>query len=172
MLGVDEVENPEDQLQISPRDWGSLVHQALEDFIAEVLARHPGDRAEAAPTLVGVRSGPDGRDRRERVCDHYESHGLTGRPVFWQRDKKRIIADLERFLQAGQRAPRRHRHLARSSRAGVRFSSIRSSARSRCIFPTGEASTSGVLQTGSTSAPTPPSTSSITRRASLMSIRS
>jgi ATP-dependent helicase/DNAse subunit B len=36
----------------------------------------------------------------EGVCDYYETHGLTGRPVFWQHDNKRIIADLERFLQA------------------------------------------------------------------------
>ena len=33
VLRVEEVENPEDELQITPRDKGSLVHQALEDFI-------------------------------------------------------------------------------------------------------------------------------------------
>ena len=98
VLRVDEVESPEDQLQISPRDWGSLIHQALEDFITEVLARHSEDG------LRPPRPWSD-TDRAlmaeigERVCDHYESHGLTGRPVFWQRDKKHVVADLERFLK-------------------------------------------------------------------------
>jgi hypothetical protein len=98
VLRVDEVESPEDQLQISPRDWGSLIHQALEDFITEILTRHPGD--ELRPPRPWSES-----DRAlmaeigERVCNHYESHGLTGRPVFWLRDRKRIIADLERFLK-------------------------------------------------------------------------
>src|SRR5665213_1461303 len=36
----------------------------------------------------------------EGICDRYESHGQTGRAVFWKRDKKRILADLERFLRA------------------------------------------------------------------------
>ncbi len=36
----------------------------------------------------------------EAVCADYEAHGLTGRAVLWRRDKKRIIADLERFLRA------------------------------------------------------------------------
>ena len=44
VLGVDEVENPEDELQITPRDKGSLVHQALEDFIGEVLGRPTADQ--------------------------------------------------------------------------------------------------------------------------------
>ncbi len=98
VLRVDEVESPEDQLQITPRDWGSLIHQALEEFIKEVLARHPVD--ELRPPRPWSES-----DRAlmaeigERVCNHYEAHGLTGRPVFWQHDRKLIIADLERFLK-------------------------------------------------------------------------
>ncbi len=98
VLRVDEVESPEDQLQISPRDWGTLIHQALEEFIREILARHPVD--DLRPPRPWSQS-----DRAlmaeiaERVCNHFESHGLTGRPVFWQHDKKLIVADLERFLK-------------------------------------------------------------------------
>ena len=32
--------------------------------------------------------------------DEDEAHGQTGRAVFWKRDKKRILADLDRFLRA------------------------------------------------------------------------
>jgi ATP-dependent helicase/nuclease subunit B len=99
VLGVDEVENPEDLLHISPRDWGSLVHDALELFMAEVLARPEAEQPAAAEPW----SATD-RDRMVAIGTlvgaRYESRGLTGRPVFWKRDQKRIIADLLRFLQA------------------------------------------------------------------------
>jgi ATP-dependent helicase/nuclease subunit B len=36
----------------------------------------------------------------EQVCDDYERKGLTGRPIFWHQDRRRIIADLLRFLEA------------------------------------------------------------------------
>jgi hypothetical protein len=99
VLGVDEVENPEDELQITPRDKGSLVHQALEDFIGAVLARPEPDRpgphekwsASDRALMVGI---------GEKVCADYERRGLTGRPIFWQQDRRRIIADLLHFLEA------------------------------------------------------------------------
>jgi hypothetical protein len=99
IFGVEEVENPEDRLQISPLDLGSLIHEVLETFIDEVLARPPAK--QPAPIEPWTESD---RARMvaiaEAVCDRYEEHGLTGRPIFWQRDKRRIIADLERFLRA------------------------------------------------------------------------
>ncbi len=99
ILRVDEVENPEDQIEISPRDWGSLVHEALEVFITEVLARPPGEQ----PASTEPWSAAD-RDRLmeigEEIGARFEAHGQTGRAVFWKRDKKRIRADLDRFLRA------------------------------------------------------------------------
>jgi len=99
LLRVEEVENPEDQLQISPRDWGSLVHESLEKFIVEVLARPAADQ----PAPTDPWSAAD-RDRLmaigEEIAAGYETHGHTGRAVFWKRDKKRILADLDRFLHA------------------------------------------------------------------------
>src|SRR5205085_1718843 len=44
VLGVEPVENPEEQLRISAIDRGELVHRALEGFILEVLDRPPGDQ--------------------------------------------------------------------------------------------------------------------------------
>ncbi len=99
VLQVEEVENPEDELQITPRDKGSLVHQALEEFILEVLARPEPDRPGPHE-----RWSPSDRARMVsiggRVCDDYEQRGLTGRPIFWQQDRRRIIADLLHFLDA------------------------------------------------------------------------
>jgi RecB family exonuclease len=99
ILSVEEVDNPEDELQITPRDKGTLVHQALEDFIGGVLARPEADRP-------GPHEPWTASDRAlmasigERVCDDYERRGLTGRPIFWHQDRRRIIADLLRFLEA------------------------------------------------------------------------
>lgn len=97
VLGIEEVENPEEELTITPRNRGSLVHQVLEDFFGEVLGRPPEDQ----PTP----SDPWSKDDRERMiaiaerrCAEFESHGLTGRRVFWHRDRRRIIEDLLRVL--------------------------------------------------------------------------
>ena len=113
LLGVEEVENPEDQLQISPRDRGSLVHEVLERFIAEVLARPPAarpgpqDRWSASDRSRLVELG-------EEVCAAYEARGLTGRALFWERERRHIIADLEHFLRAddAHRAAERTRPIA------------------------------------------------------------
>jgi ATP-dependent helicase/nuclease subunit B len=99
VLRVDEIANPEARLEISRMDWGSLVHKVLERFIDEVLARprveqpspdeewSPGDRARLAE--IGA-----------ALCDDYQAHGLTGRAIFWRRDRKRILTDLQRVLTA------------------------------------------------------------------------
>ncbi|HEV3370689.1 MAG TPA: PD-(D/E)XK nuclease family protein, partial [Acidimicrobiales bacterium] len=98
VLGVDEVENPEDELRITPRDKGSLVHQALEDFIGEVLSRPSADQPGPSEPW-----SPSDRARMVEICERvsaeYEDRGLTGRPIFWRQDKKRILADLLRFLE-------------------------------------------------------------------------
>ena len=74
VLAVQEVENPEDELQITPRDKGSLVHQALEDFIRRGPGA-PGARAtRPARTVVGARPGPHGR-RSPRGCAPTTSDG-------------------------------------------------------------------------------------------------
>jgi ATP-dependent helicase/nuclease subunit B len=97
ILQVHTVENPEDELRITPLARGNLMHQALEEFTQQVL-----DRTQAE------QPGPDDpwsasdRDRMmaigERLCDSYEHQGLTGRPIFWRRDRRAILADLQQFL--------------------------------------------------------------------------
>ena len=97
VLGVDEVENPEDRLEIAPVERGSLVHEVLERFVGEVLARPAQQRP--APDQ------PWSADDRARmaalgaeVCDRYEAHGKTGRALFWRRERRIVLAELDRFL--------------------------------------------------------------------------
>ncbi|MGI8937876.1 MAG: PD-(D/E)XK nuclease family protein [Iamia sp.] len=97
VLGVREVENPEDALTITPLDRGSLVHDVLERFVREVLDRDPGD--QLAP---GDRWTPADRGRlrelAETACDHYQALGRTGRRVLWNRDRVEILRELDQTL--------------------------------------------------------------------------
>lgn len=98
VLHVEPVENPEDRLQISPLVLGALIHEVLEDFIREVLARPPSTQ----PGPGAPWSGADCHRLVEiarSVCDRYEENGQVGRPIFWHRDRRRIVAELLRFLE-------------------------------------------------------------------------
>ena len=70
----------------------------------------------------------------EECCAAVHARGLTGRPIFWQRDRRRILLDLDEFLL---------RRLARTGSPGARPRSPSSSASastasrpSRCRSPT------------------------------------
>jgi RecB family exonuclease len=97
LLEVEPVDDPEQQLEMSPLDRGSLIHEVLEQFVTEVLARPPEHQpgpddpwSEADHALI--------RRIAEQVCADYEAQGLTGRPVFWRRDRAQIVALADRFL--------------------------------------------------------------------------
>ena len=98
VLKAAPVENPEEELEMSPLEKGSLVHKILEDFVLSVLARPEADR----PAPFTPWSDDDHRLIEQighRLCDHWEAQGLTGRPIFWRRDRRRILADLHAFLR-------------------------------------------------------------------------
>jgi ATP-dependent helicase/nuclease subunit B len=97
LLRAAPVENPEDNLMITPLDKGSLVHAALEDFLLRVLDRPLADRPKPGQPwtiddlalLLQIGSA---------FCDQYEARGLVGRRIFWTRDRRRILNDLEATL--------------------------------------------------------------------------
>jgi ATP-dependent helicase/nuclease subunit B len=97
LLEAGPVENPEDILMITPIDKGNLVHEVLEHFIAAVLARPAADRPGPSTPWTAEDRGVLEQMARA-VCDRYEALGLTGRPLYWQRDKRRILDDLDTFL--------------------------------------------------------------------------
>ena len=97
VLRVEVPERPEEVYEISPLERGSLVHEVLDQFFKEVL-----DRADGAPFRNTWSATDRARLRAigERHCDEYEALGVTGRRVFWQRDRARILVELDRFLDA------------------------------------------------------------------------
>ncbi|MYH98653.1 MAG: hypothetical protein F4124_04405 [Acidimicrobiia bacterium] len=95
VLRVQTFEQPEDLLEISALEKGSLVHEALDMFVSEQLENN-----KVPPPGL-----PWSEQQRRRLleigaelCDQAEAQGLTGAPVFWHHDRHRILTDLERFL--------------------------------------------------------------------------
>lgn len=100
VLRVEPVEQPEDALQITALDRGNLVHLALETFLQAAIDEERLPEVGASWTdddrwaLLAI--GAD-------LCDRAEAQGLTGRAIFWQRDRGKILADLDRFLTEDDR---------------------------------------------------------------------
>lgn len=94
VLRVEEREEPRDELQITPIDKGSLIHEILERFF---------EQTPSQPTPGEPWSMAD-RDRllaiAEERMEHVEAQGLTGRDLLWERDRRRILNDLQTLLDA------------------------------------------------------------------------
>lgn len=103
LLHVDVVEDPERVLAITAIDRGSLVHAVLDRFVSEAIA----DGVDHEPWSAHHRARL--QSIAGEVCDEYERRGVTGRRLFWRRDRSRILADFECFLHADDDFRRRHR---------------------------------------------------------------
>ncbi|MBV8952442.1 MAG: PD-(D/E)XK nuclease family protein, partial [Actinobacteria bacterium] len=118
VLHVEPVENPGEQLRITPLHRGELVHSVLERFVLEVLAR-PADEQPGPDVAWSVEDRERIRAITDDLCDRYEAAGLTGRPIFWRRDRAAIHADVQQFLSADDR--RRRAEHARPIAAELAF---------------------------------------------------
>lgn len=97
VLGLELVTDPATIERIEPIELGNLLHEVLERFVYE--------RAIADGQPTPARSGPWTDDDRialhqlaDDICDHYEQRGLTGRPLLWRQDRRRIHIDLDEFV--------------------------------------------------------------------------
>jgi hypothetical protein len=96
VLRVREVERPEATDRISALARGSLVHAVLAEFLDTAEPRtspdQPWDDDERALLLaIG-----------ERHCNQAEAEGLTGRPLLWKLERRRILRELEWFLDTDE----------------------------------------------------------------------
>jgi ATP-dependent helicase/nuclease subunit B len=120
VLRVEIAELPEERYEITFLDKGSLVHEILDEFMTEVLARTEGAPAPEDPWRDADVA------RLQEIAEHrmavYEAQGRTGRRLFWHRDRRRILAELERFLEvdAAVRADFGLRPIATELRFGFR----------------------------------------------------
>lgn len=106
LLKVEPLEAPEDVLQITPLDRGNLVHEVLEAFVREVLASGAGPAPEETWSAE--------HHRRiaalgEAACDRYAAEGRTGHDLFWRKDRRQLLKDLDRVLAEDDHRRRTHR---------------------------------------------------------------
>jgi RecB family exonuclease len=97
VLNVPVEETPERVLELSALDRGTLVHEILEVFIAEELAKPVAQRLPA-----GQPWGADAMNRMRALIDEHaaaaEAKGLTGKATLWALRREEIEADLLWFL--------------------------------------------------------------------------
>jgi ATP-dependent helicase/nuclease subunit B len=98
LLDVAETPTPEDDLQLPPLEAGTLVHLALERFLAETPPR----------TAPGQPWSTDERDALARILDEVfaeaERRGITGRPLLWGIQRRRLRRDILGFLDRDEEA--------------------------------------------------------------------
>ena len=96
VLRVEAVDDADDEHRISPLERGSLVHRILEHWLAEAIAEGAVPPPEARwpeswrAHLLAV---------GEEECDRLAARGLVGRRLYWDHDRRQILADLARFLE-------------------------------------------------------------------------
>ena len=95
VLRVEAVDDADDEHRISPLERGSLVHRILEHWLAEAIA-------EGAVPAPSARWPESWRAHLlavgEEECDRLAARGLVGRRLYWDHDRRQILADLARFL--------------------------------------------------------------------------
>jgi len=109
VLRIGPVEEPEELLEIDPRERGDLVHGVLEGWLRSAL--EPGEPFGPAPGTPwpGVLRRAL-RERAEAACDDVAARGLAGHPRLWGRDRARLLLDFDRFVTEDD--DRRERHVA------------------------------------------------------------
>ncbi len=115
VLGVNPVENPETEYRISSLTRGHLVHHSLKSWLTEALE----ESAVPAP----AEPWPEPRRRRlgeiaEQECDRLEARGQTGRTLYWNRDRRRLLADLDAFVDFDDEMRARHRSVPMAAELG------------------------------------------------------
>jgi ATP-dependent helicase/nuclease subunit B len=113
VLRIGPVEDPEESLQISPLELGSLVHDILDRWMREVLDDPP---PFGAP--YSARHRLRIREIADECCDVFVDRGVTGHPRLWATQRQRIIRDLLRLCERDDE----HRAANRLRPAGTEMS--------------------------------------------------
>ena len=96
VLRVGEIDTPEALLRISPIERGNVMHEALDRFFTEAV-----DGGQ----LPGPGHGDDEADHERldafarQIAARLEGRGLVGKRIFWERDRRDILADLHEMLR-------------------------------------------------------------------------
>ena len=100
VLGISDIEEPEDAYAISPLEKGSLVHEILERFIRDKIESDSLSRPDEAWGEQHAKALRGVADELFRVA---EERGVTGKSLLWRIEKANIISDLNDFLEEDSR---------------------------------------------------------------------
>jgi len=93
VLHVGEIEYPEDIVTIEPAQVGSIVHDILQRFFDEVVAKRTDPDADwgggERDTLKAIAG---------EVFAEFERRGVLGKELTWRAEQARILRDLELLL--------------------------------------------------------------------------
>ncbi len=105
LLRVDAVEAPEDLLDLSPLERGALVHGVLEELVRRAIddGLVPGPEESWTPEQVAAMHAT-----LARTAAQVEARGLTGLPLFWQRQQRKLRRWLTAFLTHDAELRRSH----------------------------------------------------------------
>jgi hypothetical protein len=93
VLAVKPVDNPEELLEIGPLERGDLFHRVLDAWLRDqILAGVPAPDEPWSDDAVAAL-----RTLAAAALDDAEQRGVTGHPVLWDRDRARIVGDVEAF---------------------------------------------------------------------------
>lgn len=93
LLRVRPLEQPEETLTISALDIGTLIHESIDALVTEF--------ADALPSYGEPWTATQRRRLQEiaaEKADALEQRGVTGHPVLWERERRRILLDLDAML--------------------------------------------------------------------------
>jgi len=95
MLGVEQVEQPEDVVEASAADIGTLMHESFDALCREFAGRLP---RHGEPWSI------EHHERLVQICAEkgasLEADGRAGHPRLWERTIARVTADLTAMLHA------------------------------------------------------------------------
>lgn len=91
MLEIEPLESPERRHMLDARERGSLIHAILEQFVVEVSFEKSAS-SWSETELEVLRSICASRFRS------FEAQGKAGKHVYWEIEKRRIVAELEQFI--------------------------------------------------------------------------
>jgi ATP-dependent helicase/nuclease subunit B len=97
VLKVEEPDQDDDDLAISPLTKGSLIHEILDRFFAGAPRRtEPVQTWTDEDRALGQRVARD-------VFREAEEDGTVGHPFVWRTERERILADLDQFLDKDEK---------------------------------------------------------------------
>jgi ATP-dependent helicase/nuclease subunit B len=95
MLKVEPIEAPEEEVEISMLDIGSLIHECFDELIRGCAERNDlPDYGQPWSDSQRQRLHTLARGR----ADAFEAEGRTGHPLLWARERTRILAVLDWML--------------------------------------------------------------------------